>query len=552
VALAVDLAGQHPDRPEYLLVLAESRIKLAVLLRDTRVSHHTAQLPEAEQAIYQAGCELEALRATIPGDAESRQRLAESYDALCGQLTLEHKFPAAEAAVQAASGIWQALVKDHPAEFEYRLGLAKNHSRWGMQLMHLGGRNEAAEAALRQAVTLGSDLQAENPGDPRLRCSLHHALASLGVILSRTKREGEAEDVMRRALALSEGMAADFPDLTGHQEDLARDLHNLASTAANLGRLDEAVQLRKRVLAVREQLVARHPDISQYQIAVIDALWGLAENLSRCGKVEDARQLLQQGVLRARSYREAHPKESGVLFNALNYLFHVEIQISDHDAADRALDEMAALYRSELAHGFDESSDMVTNLLRSVDEVAQDMSTSPQYREARVRGGYLLFKAITRELGHQSSFHHKDLHILADVLSTAPEEFREPQLALKFAQRASELKPDDPMARQSLAWARYRVGDWKGCVEWLEKRGTNPKTGDFIAAMAYWKLGDRAEARAVFDLADAWLKGYEDRWKKEYGQGVRHHPEPWMLRPVRSEAAALLGVVPPEAGTDPK
>jgi hypothetical protein len=71
--------------------------------------------------------------------------------------------------------------------------------------------------------------------------------------------------------------------------------------------------------------------------------------------------------------------------------------------------------------------------------------------------------------------------------------------------------------------------------------------------MAHWKLGDRAKARAVFDRADAQLKGYEDTWKKRaYGQGVVYHPEPWMLRPVRSEAAALLGVVPLKAGTAPK
>jgi hypothetical protein len=57
--------------------------------------------------------------------------------------------------------------------------------------------------------------------------------------------------------------------------------------------------------------------------------------------------------------------------------------------------------------------------------------------------------------------------------------------------------------------------------------------------MAYWRTGDTARARATFDAADRWLRGYETRWK----MGLI--PYPRTLRRLRDEAAALLKVDEP-------
>ena len=74
------------------------------------------------------------------------------------------------------------------------------------------------------------------------------------------------------------------------------------------------------------------------------------------------------------------------------------------------------------------------------------------------------------------------------------------------------------MARQSLGWLQYRLGDRKGCIESLEKQEDYARDGDFFGAMARWQLGEKAQARAEFDRADAWFKGYEQRnteWQKK-------------------------------------
>jgi len=97
---------------------------------------------------------------------------------------------------------------------------------------------------------------------------------------------------------------------------------------------------------------------------------------------------------------------------------------------------------------------------------------------------------------------------------------------------------------QSLCWALYRAGDWKKCVAAVGRLIGNSED-DFIPAMAHEQLGNRTEARACFDRADAWLSGYETRSAERMGKGTTSHPLPSMLRRMRAEAADLLGLVAP-------
>ena len=42
--------------------------------------------------------------------------------------------------------------------------------------------------------------------------------------------------------------------------------------------------------------------------------------------------------------------------------------------------------------------------------------------------------------------------------------------------------------------------------------------------MAHWQLGEKTEARADFDGASEWLKGYEQRCEERLKQGITHSP----------------------------
>ena len=134
---------------------------------------------------------------------------------------------------------------------------------------------------------------------------------------------------------------------------------------------------------------------------------------------------------------------------------------------------------------------------------------------------------------------------LAHLLScTSVVELRDPRLGLQLARSAVELKPNT-LTRQALGWAQYRMGDWRGCIKTLEKLQLDHDGGDYFAAMAYWQLGDKALARSRYDRTDKWLPQYEEqsnRSMKKLLKGDISCPDPVLLRYVRVEAAALLGV----------
>jgi hypothetical protein len=61
--------------------------------------------------------------------------------------------------------------------------------------------------------------------------------------------------------------------------------------------------------------------------------------------------------------------------------------------------------------------------------------------------------------------------------------------------------------------------------------------------MAIWQLGDKEEARRVFERFDALLPRYERDYRLKDRRGEGHtHLAPLLYRLVRAEAATLLGV----------
>jgi len=105
--------------------------------------------------------------------------------------------------------------------------------------------------------------------------------------------------------------------------------------------------------------------------------------------------------------------------------------------------------------------------------------------------------------------------------------------AVELARRAIEQEPESPIIQNTLGVARYRAGDSLGAIEALTKAeelapDQNFSFNGFFLAMAHWQLGYKAEARAWYDKADAWME--------------RNAPQNEELIRFRAEAAALLGV----------
>ncbi len=107
---------------------------------------------------------------------------------------------------------------------------------------------------------------------------------------------------------------------------------------------------------------------------------------------------------------------------------------------------------------------------------------------------------------------------------------------------------------QSLGYALYRCGDWKGCIETLrslpvEKPGDNRS---FFLAMAYWQLGENTQAKACFDGANEWLKEWEHDCEEAPKKYLSIYPPVSLEKRLQAEAAALLGVTLPTAESAPE
>jgi superkiller protein 3 len=131
----------------------------------------------------------------------------------------------------------------------------------------------------------------------------------------------------------------------------------------------------------------------------------------------------------------------------------------------------------------------------------------------------------------QSAPGHNDV---AWLLATHPNtRRRDPGLAYALAKKALELDPKNGSYFNTLGVACYRMGDFAGAVEALQKfreLRTNDQewSNPFFLAMAHWQLGHKHDARRWFDIGVAWM----ERTSTTGGTTGR----------VRAEAAELLGV----------
>jgi tetratricopeptide (TPR) repeat protein len=570
IALGSDLARRYPDQVDALLGLAETRIKLATLCREAgKPFEHVktvrmdlgkfqrefasksreGRVSEAEQAIRQASRELATLQHAVAKDAALRRRLATAYLGLCSEMTQGRLRADSEAASDAAVAIWESLVKDFPGELEDRYGLARAVAIQGMQRMWGDDQDDKAEEALRRAEALLSTLQRERPGDPGFRQALAATLGMLGVVLHSTNRPAEAEAVNRRFLALSEGLVADFPEVLAHRDNMAMALNNLAAAVEKQGRRREAEDLHRRALAFNESLVERYPDVPKYTVNVGQSSRALAEYLYSRESYQEARQVLERGLLRARALIKSHPELFTAQANLTQLLMplpRVALLLGDQGAATRSADEWAHWVLADLTG--DELGPPVSALCETQLQGSDETGLSKTKREAYVQACHLRFQSLVREAAKRAPDSSVVLVRLADALSTAPEEIRDPGLALKLAEKAVALEPGSKLALQSLGRARYRAGDWKGCTEVLNKTA-DPQDVGFFGAMAYWRLDDQDQGRAWFEGADRWLDGYGKSYEEQLKEGTVRYPPPSMSRRVRDEAASLLGVGGARAGT---
>jgi Flp pilus assembly protein TadD len=112
--------------------------------------------------------------------------------------------------------------------------------------------------------------------------------------------------------------------------------------------------------------------------------------------------------------------------------------------------------------------------------------------------------------------------------------------AVELANKAVAQRPKDGSFWNTLGVAYYRAENWKEAIRALEKsnecfEGKLLSFNGFFLGMAHCQLGDRAEARILYDRAAQWMQ--------------THQPGNHDLRRFQAEAAALLQIDEPAVPT---
>jgi protein O-GlcNAc transferase len=150
-----------------------------------------------------------------------------------------------------------------------------------------------------------------------------------------------------------------------------------------------------------------------------------------------------------------------------------------------------------------------------------------------VRTGHLVEAAGQFEKALAMRPDHADAHNAAAwMLGSPPVPDSVAKQAAKFAERAVALVPEEGAFHNTLGVARYRAGAHKQAIEALEAsmrlQALRSSHDLLFLAMAQWRLGRKAEARASYDEAVAWMKARSEKDEE--------------LKRFHAEARALLEV----------
>jgi tetratricopeptide (TPR) repeat protein len=279
----------------------------------------------------------------------------------------------------------------------------------------------------------------------------------------------------------------------------------LANLHKKAGRLKEEAAGYESALRCYSRLLALSPDDPSYQIPPIGVRCDLARVLAAAGQPAEAKRAREEA---AELYEQLAPRIVGQA--ALSRSLRAEF---DH----QGIRVFLGLGRPREAAGAAERAVALYELL---------MAESPDFQAFRWRAAvssHLLGRARIALGRHDAAIetYRKAVALrpdralfnndLAWMLVTAPEPgSHNPREAVRLATRATELDPPAANVWNTLGVARYRAGNYRDAIQALDKaeelgRGREFGFNATFLAMARWQLGEREEARRLYDRAVEWM-----------------------------------------------
>jgi tetratricopeptide (TPR) repeat protein len=397
-------------------------------------------------------------------DPEVRHRTAQAYYRIGNLYAKLGDGPRAEESQRRAIALWRPLAREHPDDPRFPLALFHTH----LSLTHvlaMVGRRDEIPAAERQALTHAEDLVRRFPDDPLHHDLLAYHYKTLSMRELSGERYREAEELCRRGLAVAEGLTRQYPQRSMFGRNVARNLHVLAGVYQSTGRPAEALDaLRAALRAASAVDAANDPTVLPFDRAMFRlelALYHyyLGDGLMTDGRPDEAEPHLAQSVAISEKMAGDYPALCSCRLQFATVLAGLG---QCHHLAGRAGPAEEAYARH----------------LRLLEQLVAD------------------FPGLAADIKWR----------LAWALCTCPvERFRDGARAIALIVELYGPSPARREHRFALGLARYRAGDWRGCVPDLEKGLTGDPvertTSAFYLAMAHRQLGDAERARDYYRRA---------------------------------------------------
>ena len=345
--------------------------------------------------------------------------------------------------------------------------------------------------------------------------------------------------------------------------DTVTTLFNLAQAYDFVGRQAEAVKLFEML---RQQLADRPTDERN-----LTATYGLAINYQRLGRTSLAVPLLEQA--RDGFVKTFGPDDfnTGSVYRALALAYRSEGRFEDASNASRAARESVSRQLQEKTNSLEGDPSNAALLSKRGEiyaelgrfrEAADDFTKAIELAPDNHRYWHDGLMPLLLQLGDVDGFRRRRGEELRRFGTTplpvaahrvAKDAFMialgdaELKVASELADRALAADPEGWAACQTKGMAEYRSGRYAEAIPWLRKcrqRNSGPfyqTEADLFCAMAYQRLGDRAQARTILNRAVQMME--VNFAKPQDGDVIGGFPEWILCQVLRREAEGMIGSV---------
>jgi tetratricopeptide (TPR) repeat protein len=168
------------------------------------------------------------------------------------------KNDSAEKAYDEALSLQSRLCREHPQVDQYSHEMSRTLSNLG-NLLSATGRREAAEMAYRKAQAIQRELLEQHPAVQAYQQALSSSDQSLGDLYFSSGKFNDAEARFQEALTLESRLVENFPGETSYREQLGSIHNSLGNVYIETKRVDAAESAYRSALAIQEALATVQP-----------------------------------------------------------------------------------------------------------------------------------------------------------------------------------------------------------------------------------------------------------------------------------------------------